>query len=326
VLREEGEHVVEGALDCAGCGTAYPVIDGVPLLLADLGAYGASGGMALLAREDLDAATEDRLGAAWGPGSAFDVPRQHLSIYAWDHYGELDPEERGEPRPGSAVALLAGAMNAIGEVREGPAIDLGCSVGRTTFELAARTGGLVLGVDLSFPMLRLAARVLRSGRVRYPRRRVGLVYDRRDFPIELPAAERVDFWACDAANPPFAADTFATAAALNVLDCVPDPRGLLGSIERLLAPGGIAVLSTPYDWSPQATPPAAWLGARPGAPDGGASEPALQRLLATGSESATGLELIAEDPDLPWRVRLHDRSSVDYRVHLAVARARKTAR
>src|ERR1044072_2560584 len=47
VLREEGEHVVEGALGCGSCGEQYPIVDGVPLLLADLPSYVASGGLTL---------------------------------------------------------------------------------------------------------------------------------------------------------------------------------------------------------------------------------------------------------------------------------------
>jgi SAM-dependent methyltransferase len=322
VLREEGEHIVEGALACPACGAQYPILDGVPLLLADLASYVASGGTALLTRDDLAIETENRLGEAWGPGSPFDVHRQHLSIYAADHYGDLDPEA-SQPWPGSALSLLARGLDRAGELSPAPAIDLGCAVGRTTFELAARTEGLVLGVDLSFPMLRLASSALRQGRVRYPRRRVGLVYDRRDFAVRLPGAERVDFWACDAANPPFPSATFGTAVALNLLDCVPAPRALLEALARLLSPGGTAILSTPYDWSPQATPPTAWLGGqpRPAAPGGGASEPALRALLtSTSPDAVPGLEMTAEDEDLPWRVRLHERSAVEYRVHRVVAR------
>ena len=83
-------------------------------------------------------------------------------------------------RPGAVVRCLEQGLSLLSRGVEPPAIDLGCSVGRSTFVLAGRCDGPVLGVDVNFSMLRLAARVLRSGVVRYPRRRVGIVYDRRE--------------------------------------------------------------------------------------------------------------------------------------------------
>ena len=327
VLREEGGHIVEGALRCAesACQREYPIVDGIPLLLANLRAWAAGAIDQIQAREDLSPQTESLLGDCCGPGSAFDVTRQHLSTYAWDHYGDLDPDEAaGDPAPGSIVGLLARSLELAGPLAPGPIVDLGCAVGRTTFELPERTGSLVLGIDLGYAMLRLAARALRQGRVRYPRRRVGLVYDRRGFPVSFAAAENVDFWVCDALALPFPSGTFGTFAALNVLDCVQAPHDLLASIPRLLAPGGKAILSTPYDWSASATPVEAWLGghSQRGA-DAGASEPVLRALPTPGAHPAAigGLEILGEDLDIPWRVRLHDRSSIGYRVHaMAVVR------
>ena len=46
----------------------------------------------------------------------------------------------------------------------------------------------------NFAMLRLASRALRQGRMRYARRRVGLVYDREE--REVAVSELVDFWCC----------------------------------------------------------------------------------------------------------------------------------
>jgi SAM-dependent methyltransferase/uncharacterized protein YbaR (Trm112 family) len=330
VLREEDGHVIEGALRCpeTACQREYPIIDGIPLLLANLRGWAAGAIDQILARDDLSVATETLLGDCCGPGSAFDVRRQHLSTYAWDHYGDLDREESPDgPRPGSIVRLLECALGLAGSLTPGPILDLGCAVGRTAFELAERTGSLVLGVDLGYAMLRLAGRTLREGRVRYPRRRVGLVYDRRDVPVSFPGSENVDFWACDVLALPFPAGAFGTITALNVLDCVQSPHVLLAALPRLLAPQGKILLSTPYDWAPSATPVEGWLGghSQRGA-DGGASEPVLRKLLTPGAHPASieGLKILGEDPDVPWRVRMHDRSSVEYRVHALVAERKRT--
>jgi SAM-dependent methyltransferase len=325
VAREVGGHIVEGILHCTNsrCQREYPVLDGVPLLLANLRQYVADGPLRLLLREDLSPLLESVIGDCCGAGSDFDQVRQQVSAYTWDHYGDLDPDEAGaEPRPGTMLATLETGWQLAQPIPGGPVLEVGCAVGRGSLALAQRTDELVLGVDLHFPMLRLAARVLRDGTVRYARRRVGLVYDRRVFDVRFERCENVDFWACDAAALPFAPATFAAVAGLNVLDSVYAPRELLDSIAQVLTTGGKAVLTSPYDWSPAATPLEGWLGGHSQrSPAAGASEASVRALLTAGASPAAGevLRLYAERDDLPWHVRLHDRSSMSYRVHLVVA-------
>jgi SAM-dependent methyltransferase len=205
---------------------------------------------------------------------------------------------------------------------EGVSLDAGCGVGRASFALAERGAELVLGVDLNFAMLRLASEVLRHGTVRYPRRQVGLVYERREFPASFANQERVDFWACDVAALPFPDQTFSFAASMNVLDCVYAPRELLVSLGRVLKPRGKTVLACPYDWSPAATPVESWLGGHSQrSPMAGSCEAVLRSLLTPCSHpsSIETLRLAAERDDLPWHVRLHERSAVSYKVHLVIA-------
>lgn len=341
VEREDPPGVVlEGRLLCTDrdCQREYPVIDGVPLLVASLREYVSTQLLSLLGREDLAEATESLLGDGCGPGSPYDAVRQHLSSYGWDHYGDLDPQEervpggRGAgagPRCRSAVVgLLREALALAGEpLPAGPALDLGCAAGRAAFELAGAHPGLepVLGLDLHHALLRLAAGVLHRGRVRYPRRRVGLVYERREFAVQLRGAERVGFWAADAAVLPFRAASVALALSLNLLDCMAAPRAHLAELARVLRAGGIAVLATPYDWNPAATPVEAWLGGHSQrGPQAGASEPVLRALLTPGEHPAAieGLQIVAERERLPWRVRMHERAAMEYEVHLVVVRRR----
>jgi SAM-dependent methyltransferase/uncharacterized protein YbaR (Trm112 family) len=327
--RERGDDLLEGTLVCSRhrCQREYPIIDGIPLLVPAIRAFVTENLFALTAREDLGPLVESILGDCAGPTSWIEVSRQHLSSYAWDHYGDLDPAEaRGDVKPGGLRRVLAAGLALAPAPPPGPAIDVGCSVGRTAFELAARRGGeLVLGVDLNVAMLRLASRVLRDGVVRYPRRRVGLVYERREFPVDLPGADRVDFWCCDATALPFPDGTFSLAASLHVLDCIHAPVDHLSTLGRALAPGGLAVIAAPYDWAPAATPLERWVGGHSQrAPPCGASEAALRALLEGENGRAGGLERIAEEDDVPWAVRMHDRSVVSYSAHVVVARATGT--
>ncbi|MEO7331075.1 MAG: methyltransferase domain-containing protein [Minicystis sp.] len=325
-LREENDDILEGVLLCSApaCQREYPILDGIPILVPALRAYVAQNVFHLIRRDDLSATVESILGDCCGPGSAFDQTRQHLSSYAHGHYADLDPAEAQPAARSTLLGLLDQGLTLAGPPSEGPILDAGCSSGRTTFELAERTGKLVLGVDLNFSMLQLASRALRRGELRYARRKVGLVYEERAFPVHFERAADVDFWACDALSLPFAARTFGQVLSLNLLDCVSSPHDLLTSFARVLSPGARLILCTPYDWSPTATPIEAWIGGHSQrGPEGGAADVALRSLLTPGAHPASlgDLRLIAEAAALPWTVRVHERSTMLYGVHLVVAEA-----
>ena len=325
VVREEADHIIEGALNCSNkdCLREYPIVDGIPLIVGNIRQYVSDQFLAIYGRGNLSPFIESMLGDCCGPASQFDQTRQHLSSYTWDHYGDLDPQMNDvAPRPGSMIAALELGNQLAGAKPPGPLIDAGCSVGRSTFELANQRDELVLGVDLNFAMLRLASEVLRHGIVRYPLRRVGLVYDVREFPAEFSKRGLVDFWACDVAALPFPPATFSLATSMNVLDCVHSPRELLVSLANVLKEGGKAILTCPYDWSAAATPLEAWLGGHSQrSPLAGSSSELVRQLLTPGAHPSAinSLKLLAEREHLPWRVRLHDRSVMTYLAHLVVA-------
>jgi SAM-dependent methyltransferase/uncharacterized protein YbaR (Trm112 family) len=326
-------HIMTGTLHCPDCQHEYPVIDGIPVIVPELTQLLAERGLELLLREDLDPTLESVLGDAIGPDSWFDVMRHVQSTYAWDGYADLDPAEiptPDGPAPGAArrclSRLLALAASPTAETQR--ILDLGCAAGRTSFDLAAaHPNALVLGIDTHLGLLRIAQRAS-DGSVSYPRRRIGLVYDRRRFAVNIAASEQVDFWACDALALPFPPGIADLCVALNLLDCVADPRRLLESLARASREGGQILLATPYDWSTRATPITAWLGGHSQrAGHGGAGEAFLHALLAgEGSHAIPGLICLAEEAGWPWQTRLHERSAVHYRTHLlALSRQLVTA-
>lgn len=328
VLKEQGDVVLEGVLQCpvASCLLEFPIIDSIPIIVPDPRAYLAHYLPHLTARDDLSHELSCMIGECAGPGSPFDATRQHLSHYIWDHYGQFDPAEPpGPPRPGSIVRVLEHGLALLSQDQTrppGPTIDAGCSVGRTTFELAQNCDDLVLGVDLNFSMLRVAAGVFHHSRVAYARRSVGMIYHHRQFPVPFKMAGNVDFWACDASALPFADGAFGRAVCLNLLDCVSSPLDLLRSQRRVLCAGGQLLLSCPYDWSGHATIPDAWVGGHsPRSLAGGASDGVLRALLTPNAHPASiqGLRILTERPDVPWHVRLHDRSTTHYQLHLIAA-------
>lgn len=324
--------ILEGVLSCSDpeCQLEYPIIDGIPILLPNTRAYIADNLPHLVERDDLSEVLESILGDCAGPDTLYNSTRQHLSTYSWDGYGDLDPGEsetadsKTEIRPGAVKRCLDKGLDLLGKPFHGPVIDMGCSVGRSTFELAGHCDTPVLGIDVNFSMLRLAQRVLQQGVVRYPQRRIGVVYDRKEFEVGFKNAAQVDFWACDAQAMPFAANSFGLAVGLQVLDAVASPCDLLGSISKLMQVGGSVILATPYDWSYQVTAIESWVGGHSQrGPNRGAAEPMLRTLLTAGAhpQSVKGLRLCKELMDVPWHTRIQDRSTMSYSVHLVTAEA-----
>lgn len=265
---------------------------------------------------------ESLLGDCFGPGSAFDSHRQHISTYAFDHYGDLDPEEttKSPASPGSIVKLLRQGLLSMDHSVIGPVIDIGCSVGRTSFELAKKFDEIVLGVDMNFGMLKTASSILENKYVSYPRRNSGIAFERREFPAVFEKAGNVDFWVCDATALPFSDEVFSAGVSLNVLDCVRSPYDHLKELARILMPGSRAIVSTPYDWSANAIPVESWLGGHSQrSKHKGASEAVLRSLLAGGEHpnAVEKLDLISEE-ELQWTLRLHDRSFMEYLVQMIV--------
>lgn len=325
VERRDGDDVIEGMLLCPdkACQREYPIIDGIPLLVLDIRGVVAGQLSELRARDDLSAFSESWLGDCAGPDSELVTTRYHLSTYARSHYGDFDPA--GPALEAGLPQLLARGLELLPEPPAGAWLDVGCSVGRGSFELAARTGDLVLGVDMNIAMLKLARRVLTRGRAVHPHRRVGMVYEQRDYPVELPATDRVDFWACDATGLAFGDGTVDGALSLNVVDCIASPMAHVVELGRVLRPGARALFATPYDWSTGATPVEQWLGGHSQrGPDQGSSAAAFRRLLSpeSGVTPDPQLQLTAEADQVPWHVYVHERATMYYQAHLLVGTRR----
>lgn len=302
-----------GMIHCSRseCWQEFPILDGIPVLVPDPRTYLNNSRHHVLLRDDLPEMLTGMIGDALGPGSELDTTRQHLSLYAGTHFADWTAEGGAAQVP----TILDTGWSALPDAPEGPAIDLGTSVGRGVWELAARRAGLVIGADLNFSMLRLGQRLLLEGRATFPQRRIGMVFD----PVEvtLPAdmvSDRVDLWAMDCMALPFRPGQFAMATALNLVDCIPGPTDMIVEAARVLAPGAAALFTTPFDWSAAATDPAGWMGghSQRGA-TGGDGEAVLSATLAN-----YGLTPVAEAHDVPWQLRVHARSVMQYRLHMVV--------
>ncbi|MBW3662214.1 MAG: methyltransferase domain-containing protein [Actinobacteria bacterium] len=309
------------ACDMDACGARHPLLHGVPVIVADLSGVVENQVLNLVHPDAIDTDVAVLLGDAGGPGSPLDARRQNLSTYTWGHWGDLDPAGDG-PKEASVLALLERGLEVTrGTGREvsGPALDLGAGLGRTSLRLAEATGEAVLGIELNVSFARAAMLIIDTGHVAYDLRVTGTRYERRSFDVPVEHSELVDIWVADVAVLPVQAERFGLITSLNLVDCIQHPYTHLQALHDLLQPGGVAIVSSPYDWAPNATDPAHWLGGRPGPEQDGDSPTVLRRLLSgEGPDAIAGLRLLDEVPDLPWDVRLHARSTMRYRVDLFV--------
>lgn len=325
VEHQTDDVILEGNLICSNpqCQLEYPIIDGIPVIVNNLRKYINDNFYQLTVRDDLTSLSESILGDFSGPGSEFNSIRHYVSTYAWDHYGDKAPENQfgGHQKgstPGSVINCLKTGFSLFKPSPKAPALDTGCAVGRSTFEVAHQCGGIALGIDLNFSLLRVAQKVLRDGRICFPLKRTGVVYDRHEYAMEFENTTKVDFWACDASALPFASESFNFVTALNVLDAVNSPATFLQSVNDTLAADGNLLLSTPYDWSPP-VPIQNWFGGHSQRRQHqGSSETVLRKHLSPDHSSPLNLklEITAEIEHHPWHVRVHSRRTAHYDAHI----------
>lgn len=142
-------------------------------------------------------------------------------------------------------------------------LDLGCAVGRFTFELG-RVVDHVLGVDNSRPFIRAARRMAKDHALKVRVHESGAQFTTRR--LVLPPALRrcdVEFRVGDAQDlAAFPENAFQVVAAINLVCRLPRPRAFLRQLHRLVAPGGQLVIGSPATWLEEHTPRREWLTAQ----------------------------------------------------------------
>jgi 5-histidylcysteine sulfoxide synthase/putative 4-mercaptohistidine N1-methyltranferase len=179
--------------------------------------------------------------------------------YCDAHYG---PEHFGVANFPTTVASIC--LELLADRPKGHALDLGCAVGRSAFELAKGGFAQVTGLDFSTRFFRLAARMQEEGYLRYAFPEEGDVVSFHEIGLDqlglAAIRERVDFYQADACNLPDKFTGYDLVLAANLIDRLYSPRKFLTTIHQRLNPGGLLVITSPYTWLEEYTKKEEWLG------------------------------------------------------------------
>lgn len=222
-----------------------------------------------------------------------------LAEYLLLHYGGAEDVLGGLPGPVEAVGFpLRLVRELLAPVpADATALDLGCAVGGSSFELA-RSCGQVLGIDFSQSFVDAATRLRETGEHPFRKSIEGGIDEPAvaRVPTDI-VRTRVVFQRGDACNLDAGLGGFHVVLAANLLCRLPDPMHLIDRLPALVERGGQLLLTTPFTWLEEFTPREKWIG---GTAAGGRSFDALGTLL----EPHFTLEHVC---DLPFLIREHAR-------------------
>ena len=187
-----------------------------------------------------------------------------LGEYLLFHYGK--PEEI-LPYSFGPVGALDFPVRAVTECLDFPtlppfgrALDLGCAVGRSSFELA-RHCEEVVGIDFSASFIHAADHLRLHGSLPYLRTDEGKLTTR--LTAQVPAdidRQRLRFDVGDACWLGGGLGRFDVALLINLIDRLKEPRWCLEQLPNLLRSRGQLVIASPYTWLEEYTPAGKWLG------------------------------------------------------------------
>ena len=187
-----------------------------------------------------------------------------LSEYLLFHYGsapEILPNGFGPADAiGFAVRAVSECLDRSNLPKAARALDLGCAVGRSTFELA-RHCLEVIGIDRSRRFIEVARALQARGAIEFSHTDEGELRASSQARVasEIDRA-RVSFEEGDAQNPRSGLGSFDVVLMANLIDRLPDPRRCLEALPPLLRSGGQLIVTSPYTWLEEYTPRTKWLG------------------------------------------------------------------
>ena len=227
-----------------------------------------------------------------------------LGEYLLFHYGTPEEVLPWESGPSSALDYPVRCVSECVEVASLPpqsrALDVGCAVGRSTFELA-RHCTEVIGIEYSRRFVEVAEALARGGSFSYERTDEGALTTRllASVPADI-SRERACFEHGDAQDLRADLGSFDVVLAANLVDRLTEPARFLARCPGLVKSGGQLVLTSPYTWLEEFTPKEKWLG---GFAVDDSRRTTLDGLTAALSEHFS----LVRTKELPFLIREHSR-------------------
>ncbi len=187
-----------------------------------------------------------------------------LAEYLLLHYGDPETVLPYSFGPADALNFPVRCISECLDLERLPAtrraLDLGCAVGRATFELT-RLCTSVTGVDFSRQFIHAALELKRHGHVGYNLITEGVLHTRSiaRVPDDIERS-RAHFERADAMNLHSDLANFEIVLAANLLCRLTDPQKFLERLPRLVKRGGQLILTTPCTWQEEFTHHTKWLG------------------------------------------------------------------
>lgn len=181
-----------------------------------------------------------------------------ISQYCEFHYGDENFGVKNFPK--NSVDLIKPYFDGVDTKR---AMDLGCSVGRSTFELA-KTFDEVLGIDFSANFINVGVKLKKYDSLVFKVKTEGELFDEKsvslkEFDLE-DTKERVTFMQGDACNLKDLYTGYDLIFCSNLIDRLYYPQKFLDDVPNRVNDNGLLVLLSPYTWLEEYTPKKNWLG------------------------------------------------------------------
>ncbi len=271
IHEEEDEDVIEGRLVCSDCGRTYPIQKGIAFILPEK--------------------SQSVLSNGTGYNS-----RGMLSAYLWSHFCDFfnDPDATDAYKIWSAY--FKGS--------NGYALDIGCAVGRLSFEMS-KTYSYVIGIDTSKAFIGKARELMVKRRLDFDLIIEGHITERRSCDLEDQwNYDNMEFIVADALALPFPKSLFSAVSSVNILEKVPDPLLHLAEADRVLRKkDSMFLFSDPFSWDESFMDSELWLGGKPDGQYGGRGMGNIQRILSDGDGVFDPPLEIIEKKDIAWKIR-----------------------
>ena len=229
IQTQTDDEIIEGKLVCPQCKQVYEIHEGI----------------AVVVPEQTLPIVQDVAGY-----NSFSM----LSSYLWSHYSEFF----NGPDATDAYQKWARAFDT---QRPGWALDIGCSVGRLTFEMT-KTHDRAVGLDTSISFVRAARELAAQMRLAFDLIMEGRITEKRACDLDPDFGfDRAEFIVADAMALPFRSRRFATVSSVNILEKVPNPLVHLTEANRVMDEKEAQFLfSDPFSWDENVNSPDLWLG------------------------------------------------------------------